>query len=241
MPPALELWETVGSTNDRALELGREGAPHGSAVAARYQTAGRGRRGHVWESPRGNLYLSMVLRPQVVPSRLPGLAAACGLGATSALDVLLASNAPQLKWPNDLLVAGGKLGGILVEAARDNGGATFAVCGIGINIENAPRDLGAISLAELGTATSFSALAEALRAGIVSRVDAWAAAAGERPLDGIRKDYLARLAWRGEKVVALSPTGRELARGTLDTVDSWGRAVVDGTPFAAEQASLRPA
>ena len=241
MSPALELWETVGSTNDRALELGREGAPHGSAVAARRQTAGRGRRGHVWESPHGNLYLSIVLRPQVVPSRLPGLAAVCGLGATGALDVLLASNAPQLKWPNDLLAAERKLGGILIEAARDSGGETFAVCGIGINIETAPRDLGAISLTELGAATPFSELAEALREGIVSRVDAWAAAAGERPLDGIREDYLAHLAWRGEKVVALSPTGRELARGTLDTVDPWGRAVVDGTPFAAEQASLRPA
>ena len=241
MSPALELWETIGSTNDRALELGREGAPHGSAVAARRQTAGRGRRGHVWESPEGNVYLSVVLRPRVVPSRLPGLAAACGLGAAEALDALLASNAPQLKWPNDLLAAGRKLGGILVEAARGGDGETFAVCGIGINRETAPLNLGAISLAEIGVATSFSALAQALRAGIVSRVDAWASAAGERPLDGLREDYLARLAWRGEKVVALSPTGRELARGTLDTIDPWGRAVVGGTPFAAEQASLRPA
>ena len=242
--PALELWESIGSTNDRALELGREGAPHGSAVAARCQTSGRGRRGHVWESPRGNLYLSIVLRPRVAPSRLPGLAAACGLGAADALDVLLASNAPQLKWPNDLLADGRKLGGILVEAARDCDGKTFAVCGIGINIESVPCDLEAVSLAELGAATSFSALAEALQAGIVLRVDTWASAEGERPLDGIQGDYLARLAWRGEKVAALSPTGDELSRGTLETIDPWGRAVLGtsaGTrSFSAEQASLRP-
>ena len=241
MPPALEVWETIGSTNDRALKLGREGAPHGSAVAARRQTAGRGRRGHVWESPEGNVYLSVVLRPRVVPSRLPGLAAACGLGASDALEALLASNAPQLKWPNDLLVAGRKLGGILVEVARDGNDEAFAVCGIGINIESAPSDMGAISLTELGATASLSALAGALRAGILSRVDAWSSATGERPLDGVREAYLERLAWRGEEVVASSPTGRELARGTLDTIDPWGRAIVDGTPYSAEQASLRPA
>ena len=67
----LVMLDEVGSTNDEALALGRSGAPHGTAVAARNQTAGRGRRGHVWESPRGNLYLSVVLRPAVGPARLP--------------------------------------------------------------------------------------------------------------------------------------------------------------------------
>lgn len=108
----LVMLDEVGSTNDEALALGRSGAPHGTAVAARNQTAGRGRRGHVWESPRGNLYLSVVLRPAVGPARLPGLAAACGLGALSV------SNEAQLKWPNDLMARGRKLAGILVEAAR---------------------------------------------------------------------------------------------------------------------------
>ena len=230
----ITLLDAVGSTNDEALALGRTGAPHGSAVAARTQTAGRGRRGHAWESPRGNLYLSVVLRPAVAPSRVPGLSAACGLGAT---DVLRAA---RLKWPNDLLVRGRKLAGILVEAARSDEGA-FAVCGIGVNVERAPRELGAISLAELGDAPSFSPLAEALRDAVVSRVDAWAAADGERPLDGIRNDYLARLAWLGEKVSVLAAAdGAELAHGALETVDPWGRAVVDGVPYAAERASLRP-
>ena len=232
----ITLLDSVGSTNDEALAAGRAGAPHGWAVAARTQTAGRGRRGHVWESPRGNLYLSVALRPQAGPSRLPGLAAACGLGVT---DVLREA---RLKWPNDLLAEGRKLAGILVEAARDNTGATFAVCGLGVNVERAPRELGAICLAELGDARSFSALAEALRSGIVARVDAWAAAEGERPLDGIRDDYLPRLCWLGEKVrVLAAKDGAELARGTFETVDPWGRAVVDGVAYAAEQASLRPA
>ncbi|MBE5023429.1 biotin--[acetyl-CoA-carboxylase] ligase [Olsenella sp. DSM 107455] len=231
----LTVLEETGSTNDDALGLGRAGAPHGTAVAARRQTAGRGRRGHVWESPAGNLYLSVVLRPAVAPTRLPGLAAVCGLGAA---DVLREA---RLKWPNDLLARGRKLAGALVEAARDDAGDTFAVCGIGVNVVSAPRDLGAISLAELGEAPSFSPLAKSLRDAVVGRVDAWAAAGGDRPLDGVRDDYLSRLAWLGEKVrVLAAEDGSELARGTFETVDPWGRAVVDGIAYAAEQASLRP-
>ena len=231
----ITLLDSVGSTNDEALAAGRAGVPHGFAVAARAQTAGRGRRGHVWESPRGNLYLSVVLRPDVTPTRMPGLAAACGLGVA---DVLRDA---KLKWPNDLLAEGRKLAGVLVEAARDDAGRPFAVCGVGVNVESAPRGLDAISLAELGDARSFSALAESLRTGIVARVDAWAAADGERPLDGIRDDYLANLAWLGEKVrVLAAEDGAELTRGTFETVDAWGRAVVDGVAYASELASLRP-
>lgn len=238
----LRVLDVTGSTNDDALSLGRAGATHGSAVAARQQSAGRGRRGHAWESPRGNLYLSVVLRPQVAPTRLPGLAAACGLGALDALATLGLANEAQLKWPNDVLARGRKLAGILVEATRDESGETFAVCGIGVNVERAPRGVGAVYLAELGDAPGFSALAEALRDGIVGRVDAWAAAAGERPLDGIRADYVRHLAWRGEQVRALAAAdGAELARGTLEDIDPWGRAVVDGTAYAAELVSLRPA
>ena len=227
--------DEVGSTNDEALSLGRAGAAHGSAIAARRQSAGRGRRGHAWESPEGHLYLSVVLRPDVSPARLPGLAAACGLGVT---DVLRGT---RLKWPNDVLARRRKLAGVLVETARDDAGRTFAVCGVGVNVGRAPRDLPAISLAELGSAPSFSALAETLRDEVVRRVDAWAAAPGDRPLDGIRDDYLARLAWLGDEVRVLAGDGETaLACGTFETVDPWGRAVVGGTAYAAELSSLRP-
>lgn len=237
----LTVLDETGSTNDEALALGRSGAAHGAAVAARAQTAGRGRRGHAWESPRGNLYLSVILRPEVVPARLPGLAAACGLGVVGGLVAAGCGGEVRLKWPNDVLARGRKLAGILVEAARDEGGQTFAACGVGVNVELAPRELGAISLAELGDTPSFSALAEVLRAAIVGRVDAWAAAGGERPLDGIRDDYQALLAWRGEKVrVLAAEDGAGRVRGTLEGVDPWGRAVVDGVSYASEQASLRP-
>ena len=237
----LTFIDEVGSTNDLVLGLGRSGAAHGTAVAARRQTAGRGRCGHAWSSPEGNLYLSVLLRPSVAPSRLPGLAAACGLGVLEALRTLQLSNEPQLKWPNDLLANGRKLAGVLVETSRETGGATFAVCGVGLNVERAPRDLRAICLRELGCTASPQELAESLRQSIVNRVDAWADLDAVEPLSGIREDYLAHLAWRGEKVQVLSPTGERLATGTLDDVDPWGRAVVDDEVFASELASLRPA
>lgn len=237
----LRIVDETRSTNDDARALGRVGAGHGTAVAAPRQSAGRGRRGHVWESPEGSLCLSVVLRPEVSPARLAGLAAACGLGALDGLGALGAERKVRLKWPNDLLAHGRKLGGILIEAARDDDGRTFAVCGIGINARRAPDGLGAISLAELDATPSFSELAEALREAIASRVSAWASAPGDRPLDGVRDDYLARLAWLGETVRVLSAEKNgELARGTLEDVDPWGRAVVDGVTYAAELASLRP-
>lgn len=241
MREELLVLESTGSTNDVALALGREGAPHGSAVAARLQTAGRGRRGHAWESPRGNLYLSVVLRPQVSPTRLPGLAAACGLGVLDGLKELGIANEAQLKWPNDVLARGRKLAGILVEASRDNAGETFAVCGVGVNVARAPRGMGAVCLSELGAEPSLTELAEALRAGVARSAAEWASLPGELPLDGIVDEYEACLAWSGEKVRALAASdGTELARGVLEGVDRWGRAVVDGVAYASELASLRP-
>ena len=232
--PPLELLDCVGSTNDEARAAARAGAAHGWCVAARRQSEGRGRRGHVWASPEGNLYLSVVLRPQVAPARLAGLAAACGIGAARALRAVAPAGDVRLKWPNDLLARGRKLAGILVEV---EGGA--AVCGIGVNVAAAPAELGAIGLDELGAHPGFSELAATLRDSIVGQVDAWSDAGGERPLDGVLDDYLALLAWRGEKVRALATDGTEVARGTLDGVDAWGRAVVDGVAYASERVSLR--
>lgn len=241
VPTPLTLLDEVGSTNDAVLELGRGGAPHGTAVAARRQTAGRGRRGHAWESPEGNLYLSVLLRPDVSPSRMPGLAAACGLGVLDCVRGLGPSDEPLLKWPNDLLARGRKLAGILVEAARGDDCRAFAVCGVGLNVEHAPRGLGAVCLRELGCSSPVPELAESLRRGVTGRVDTWAALDAAEPLTGIRDDYLASLAWLGERVVVLSPSGERIAGGTLEDVDPWGRAVVSGVTYASELASLRPA
>lgn len=259
-PSDIVCLDVVSSTNDVVLEWGRAGRQHGSALLARSQTRGRGRRGHVWESPTGNVYLSVLLRPGIDPERLPGIALACGLGALKGLDGFGMSNKLQVKWPNDLVVTGRKLSGMVIECGH-LGDEPFAVCGIGVNVASSPAlppALGAgaaplppACLADLLDATPrLDAVAEAVRDAIVRRVDAWAEAlrgmdAGSGTVAPLLGDYQARLYLLGEEVDVLSPDGAPLARGRFCAVDEWGRAVVC-TPegklrLSPEQASLRPA
>lgn len=128
---------TVGSTNDEALGLAAEGAAEGTLVTARCQSAGRGRRGRSWESAEGNLFLSLILRP-------PGGAGAaqqiCFAGALAIFETVEAHLPPGadigLKWPNDVLVGGCKVSGLLIE--RPVGGGTALVLGVGINLVSHP-------------------------------------------------------------------------------------------------------
>lgn len=137
--PPIVVHAEVGSTNDEALEALRQGAPHGSAVVAEQQLAGRGRREdrgerRAWYSPaNANVYLSVVLRPKLDPSRVSGITLACGVTIAHALRALGAGDV-RLKWPNDLYIGDRKVGGILSEAATGVGGLEGVVVGVGINI-----------------------------------------------------------------------------------------------------------
>src|SRR5262249_9632097 len=127
-PPRLHLRATT-STNDRARELAQGGAPHGTLVTAGEQSAGRGRQGRMWSAPAGSaLLLSLVLRDP--PSLLP-LAAGVAVAAVAGADA-------RVKWPNDGLIDGRKVAGILAEARPHDG---WAVLGIGINVAVRVEDL----------------------------------------------------------------------------------------------------
>src|SRR6266436_1207365 len=100
----LKRYEVVGSTNDEAKALARAGTPEGTLVWAAAQTAGRGRRGRAWQSPPGNLYLSLVLRPDGPAARAPQLGFVAALALGDALDQLAGPGLQlRYKWPNDLL------------------------------------------------------------------------------------------------------------------------------------------
>lgn len=134
--------ETVGSTNDEAKRLAREGAVDGTILWALEQTAGRGRRGRFWSSPRGNLYASLILRPACGPDRAAQLGFVAALAIGDALQELVPElGKPACKWPNDVLVGGRKIAGILLESEMDGGeNVAFVVAGIGINLASAPLD-----------------------------------------------------------------------------------------------------
>lgn len=125
--------ESCGSTNDEAARMARAGARHGTVVIAERQTSGRGRDGRVWQSPPGGLYMSAILRPPLPVVDVPPMTLAIGIGVC---DAVRASGAPAvLKWPNDVLVRGRKLAGVLVEAQSQGGRLESVVVGIGINLD----------------------------------------------------------------------------------------------------------
>lgn len=254
MDAKLTIVDVTGSTNDDLLEAGKQGAPPGTGLAARVQTAGRGRRGHKWDSTAGNLLLSIVLRPRVDPAKYSGLAAVSGLAVLEALEKQGLANEIGLKWPNDLVARGRKLGGILVEVARDNEGKPFAVCGIGVNVNYTPQEvpdggLAAIGLSDLNESVpAVDMLVEKVYHAVIDAVDAWeerlnAMEESAGPLAPVRDDYVGHLNWIGECVIARSPAGDELARGIFQTVDDFGRACIetedDLRSFHFEEASLR--
>ena len=128
------LFGSVDSTNQAAADLAEEGAPEGSIVLAREQSAGRGRDGRRWHSPPGSgLYLSMLYRPGVAELG-PLISILAGLGVTRRLDYAFPGLDPAVKWPNDIMAGDRKIGGILAEAVWGDGGPRHLVVGVGLNV-----------------------------------------------------------------------------------------------------------
>lgn len=130
----LERVQQSGSTMDLAHAAARRGAPHGTLVLTEVQTAGRGRHGRPWHSrPGESLTFSLLLRPRLPAARAPLLALAVGLAARAAVAERVAGTT-QLKWPNDVLVNGRKIAGLLIEGRARGAQLSVAVVGVGLNI-----------------------------------------------------------------------------------------------------------
>jgi len=148
--PQCGVFRTLSSSLDGVHDVGAQGAPSGTLVIAEEQTAGRGRDGRTWRSPLGGVWLGILLRP---PFPDPGvLSLRAGLVLADVADELLGTPRTQLKWPNDVLVDGRKLAGILCEARWQGATPQWMGLGIGVNVVNAiPADLAdrAIALRDL--------------------------------------------------------------------------------------------
>lgn len=125
--------KTVDSTNEEVKRQAKKGAEHGFIVVAEEQKSGKGRLGKVWDSSKGNgIWFSVLLRPDLDPSHIPGITLAAGLGVCKAIRAFTGCNA-QVKWPNDIIVGNKKLCGILTEITAEADKIDYAVIGIGIN------------------------------------------------------------------------------------------------------------
>lgn len=138
----LEVHEALSSTSDLVAERAAAGEPGGLAVLARRQTAGRGTKGRHWESPAGNLYMTVLLRPGGALREAPQWGLLAGVALAETVAALLPDpKQVALKWPNDLLLRGRKLAGILAEASATPGGTAigWVSIGIGVNLAAAPE------------------------------------------------------------------------------------------------------
>lgn len=156
-------YERVGSTMDVIHELAAGGAEAGTAVVAAEQLEGRGSRGRSWHSPLGGLWLSLLFRPPAVGA-IEVMSLRAGLTVAEALDSLV-SHPLQLKWPNDLMLGGRKVGGVLCEARWQGETLGWIAVGIGMNIRNrVPEELSseAVSLESVRPGASVEEVADAL-------------------------------------------------------------------------------
>jgi len=204
--PAVELRPTIGSVLDLAHERAAEGAPSGLLLLADEQTAGRGRQGRAWHSPAGaGVWVATLLRPSVRPFS-GALAIRAGLAVVEAVEVVLPAVWPRLKWPNDLMVAGRKAGGVLCEARWSGGRQGWVAVGVGINVRGPiASEVGAtaIALAEVAPA--------AARVPLVAALAPRLRAAADRPvsLEAAEREAFARLQFVPPEDVAPSPVGSD--------------------------------
>jgi len=132
-------FQEIESTNSYARRLAEAGAPEGEVVIAERQSEGRGRLGRSWVSPPfSNLYCSLVLRPTLAPAHAPQITLMAAVALADTIASFVAER-PAIKWPNDILIDGKKLAGILTESACDAKRIEFVILGIGVNL-NFPRD-----------------------------------------------------------------------------------------------------
>ena len=228
----LARYEELDSTNSEALRRAGEGEPHGLWVWARRQNSGRGRLGRRWDSLPGNLFASLLLRPRCKPQTATQLGFVGGLALYDAVKRLrVANTGPDLalKWPNDLLCAEMKAGGILLESSNDKGGDLTVIMGIGLNLSTHPHDTDypATDLARHGIESNPRRALEQLARTCDTWLDVWNGGEGFQDV---------RHAWMKCSLAEMTPLEVKLAgerlRGSYGGIDKDGALLLicgDGT------------
>jgi BirA family transcriptional regulator, biotin operon repressor / biotin---[acetyl-CoA-carboxylase] ligase len=212
-------YDSIGSTNDEALRLAREGAADGTVVHADEQTAGRGRLSRRWLSPPGNLYLSILLRPRVPAGRLVEIGFVAALAVADAVDALLPRQVrATLKWPNDVLVRGGKIAGILLDQADD-----ALIVGIGLNVLQSPSGVSyqVATIVGCGGLATVDGARDKLLAALAGWLETWQ----QEGFAPIRAAWLARAHPIGSAISVR--LGEHFVTGTFAGIDDDGTLLLD--------------
>jgi BirA family biotin operon repressor/biotin-[acetyl-CoA-carboxylase] ligase len=218
----------TASTNADAFRLAEEGAVEGSVIIADAQSGGKGRMGRVWSSPAGiNLYCSVVLRPTVKPYQAPQLTFLSAVAVARAIEQTTTLK-PEIKWPNDVLINGQKVAGLLNEMSAETDGINFVILGIGVNLNMTaaqfPTDLRTPAtslLLELGHPVSRAHFA----ATMLQELDRLYGDFLLHGFDPVRVEWQQRCNANGHEV-RVSDGGAETVRGMFNGIDADGAMLV---------------
>jgi BirA family biotin operon repressor/biotin-[acetyl-CoA-carboxylase] ligase len=223
----VEHHAAVGSTNDLAMAAAMAGR-HGHWITATEQLSGRGRHGRVWASVPGNLYASLALCDPCPVRDAPQLGFVAGVALHKAVTELIGTGPDRepkaaLKWPNDLLLDGAKIAGILLEGRSAPSGALSVVIGIGVNLCSHPADTpyAATDLGAAGFDVTGMDLFSVLRERMADEIAAWN---GGADFAAIRRAWLERAHGRGTMLTVRRSSGD--IRGTFSDIDATGRLVI---------------
>jgi BirA family transcriptional regulator, biotin operon repressor / biotin---[acetyl-CoA-carboxylase] ligase len=197
----LQSFAEVDSTNEVAKRRASDGALEGTIIWSRRQDAGRGRRGRVWVSPPGNLYVSIVLRPEGAAASVAQLGFAAALAVGDMISAYLpTTEVLSYKWPNDVLVDGKKISGILLESqAAGEGRVDWLVVGIGVNLASSP-DLAEYPATALEEACGRPVTVEAALEAVAQRFQYWYERWRSDGFHPLRVAWLARVGGLGEDI-----------------------------------------
>lgn len=219
----IEVHDTIGSTNEDALTRARLGERGPLWIIARCQTAGRGRRGRPWVSERGNLHATLLVTDPAPPEYAAALSFVAALAVHDAIVEVAPGLKLALKWPNDVLLDGAKVAGILIEGESAGRRPLAVALGIGVNCAHHPADtpLPATDLAAAGLVAPPEKLFRALSRTMLARLTQWDRGGG---FAAIRADWLKQAAGIGEDIRVL--LAERTLEGRFEALDEAGRLIL---------------
>ena len=218
----LHHYESLESTNAKAFELAQEGGFHGEVIVTEHQTQGKGRRGRAWASPAGkNLAMSVILRPEIAPSRAPELTL---VAAVALVETLKDSNVDaRIKWPNDVQINGKKVAGILTELSADVERVHFVIVGVGVNLNSELADFPP-EVAEQATSVSLNRPSPVHRAlfmaALLGKLEDWFEIWSDQGFEPVRAAWKNASSMLGQEVLVRADA-KEL-RGVAEDIDASG-------------------